>query len=159
MNCWELTCFYMGRASSENLRKSGLQDRMSLVEIGEDIGKLEGREFEDEDGPKLMTECPLDWKNGKASENWCGPWRMELDADVIPICDELLVRAGLPKLTVVMADGVPDLEATFDTEGCGVNYRQLYVLDLAEWHLRQLKGQELDDLNSMIPDLMHLTDL
>lgn len=160
---WKLTCFYMGRASSENLRELDLRDPWTLVEIGEDIGKHEGRMFDDADDAKAIEDSPLTWKDGQATETGCGPWWSGVGRNTVaPLdstvaeCDELLVRAGLPRLTVVMADGVPDLEATFDTENCGVNYEQLYVLDLAEWRLRPLSARELAALDTedfLDPDL------
>ncbi len=122
----------MGRATTETLTEAELRDIWTLVEMGEDVDKTSGREFEDEDGPKTFEECPLDWKDGKATEAGCGRWwGIGVNAaslavyhdDTVAGCNELLVRAGLPRLTVV--DG--RLEATFDVEG--VNAEQLEPSD------------------------------
>ena len=92
-------------------------------------GKCAGREFEDAGGPKEFEDCPLDWKDGRATEPGCGPWWGGAEAATVTFCNGLLVRAGLPRLTAV--DGSP--EATFDTEG--VNAELLDALDRAEWRL------------------------
>ena len=138
----KLTCFYMGRVTTETATEAKLRDRWMLVEMGEDINKCEGRLFEDADDAKGIEEGPLDWKDGKATETGCGPWwsgvgrnTLADDDETVAECDALLVRAGLPKLTVVIADGVPDMEATFNVEGDGVNADQLDALDRAEWRL------------------------
>ena len=65
-----------------------------------------------------------------------GRHTLAADDDTVAICNALLVRAGLPKLTVVMADGLPDMEATFNVEGDGVNADHLDALDRAEWRLK-----------------------
>ena len=147
---WKLTCFYMGRAITETVTEMELRDRWTLVEMGEDINKCEGRQFEDADAPKEFEDCPLDWKDGKATETGCGPWwsgvgrnTLAADDETVAECDALLVRASLPKLTVMMTDSVPDLEATFNVEGDGVNADQLDALDRAEWRLRALTAEEL----------------
>lgn len=126
----------MGRATTETLTEAELRDRWTLVEMGEDVDKIDGREFEDADGPKAFEDCPLDWKDGKATETGCGPWWGGVGRNtVVPLdttvaeCDALLVQSGLPRLTVV--DG--NLAATFDMEG--VNADAPDALDRAEWRL------------------------
>ena len=155
---WKLTCFYMGRATTETVTEMKLRDRWTLVEMGEDINKCEGRLFEDADGPKGFDESPMDWKDGKATETGCGPWwggvgrnTLTADDDTVALCNALLVRAGLPKLTAVMVDGVLDMEATFNVEGDGVNADQLDALDRAEWRLRPLSADEQRALDAEEP--------
>ena len=53
----------------------------------------------------------------------------------------------------MVADGIPNLEVTFDTEDWGVNYKQLYALDLAEWHVRSLNAKEIAAEDFPDPDL------
>ena len=152
----KLTCFYMGRATAEVLTVLELRDRWTLVEMGEDINKCEGRQFEDADDAKEFEDCPLDWKDGKATETGCGPWwsgvgrnTLTADDDTVALCDALLVRAGLPKLTLVTKNAAPDFEATFDMEGS--NYEQLDALDRAEWRLRPLSADEQRALDAEEP--------
>ena len=70
----KLTCFYMGRSATYTLTEAQLRDQWrDRVEMGEELGKGDGLEFEDADGPKEFEDCPLDWKDGKATEKRGGP--------------------------------------------------------------------------------------
>ena len=146
----KLTCFYMGRATTYTLTEAQLRDQWrDRVEMGEELGKGDGLEFEDPDGPKEFEDCPLHWKDGKATEVGCGSWRSGADQDALDHCAPLLLRAGLPKLTLVMKSAAPDFEATFDVEG--VNADQLDALDRAEWRLRPLSADEQRALDAEEP--------
>ena len=133
---WRLTVNYMGATTTEVVPEPELADVWTFVEIGAEIDKCDGGQFEDEVGPK---ESPLEWEGGRATETRCGPWKNGMDDYTVAFCDRLLARAGLPGLV----RGVT-LEETFDMEG--VNAEELDALDRAEWTLTALPDvPDLDD--------------
>ena len=73
---WKLTVRYMGASATDTVPEAELADPWTFVEISEDIDKCDGGHFEDGDGP---TEHPLAWKDGRATETRCGPWKGGFD--------------------------------------------------------------------------------
>jgi len=63
-------------------------------------------------------------------------------------CGPLLLRAGQPKLTLVVRNAALDFEATLDVEGMSAD--QLDALDRAE---RRLRALTRDELAALDPDL------
>ena len=84
--------------------------------MGEELEKCDGLEFEDADDPKDFEDCPFDWKDGKATEVGCASWSSGPNQDTIDHCGPLLLRAGLPKLTLVMRDAALDAEDALDPD-------------------------------------------
>lgn len=128
---WKLTCRYMGATASETVGEADLWDPLHRVEICEDLEKGDSGQFEDEDGPLELGSNPLDWKDGKATETGCGPWRWHLDENSADFYDGLLARADLPALVRGAT-----MEDTFDIDG--PNADALAALDRAEWTLEAL---------------------
>lgn len=125
---WKLTVNYMGHTAMQTVSEAELADRWTFVDISEDVDKCDGGHFEDEDGP---TEHPLAWKDAKATETRCGPWRGAGEDSTVEFCDRLLARADLPALVRGAT-----LEETFHIDGPNAN--ALDVLDRAEWTLEAL---------------------
>ncbi|MGI4790141.1 MAG: hypothetical protein ACRYFS_14975 [Janthinobacterium lividum] len=70
-------------------------------------------------------------------------------------CDALLVRAGQPRLTAVMADGVQDMEATLNVEDEGVKHEQLD----AEKPIDLDQGEAPETLTTALQPLLQILDL
>ena len=128
---WKLNCRYMGATASETVSEADLRDPLHRVEMCEDLGKADGGQFEDADGPVDLGRSPLSWKYGRATETRCGPWMGGFEDATVTFYDGLLARAGLPALVRVAT-----LEETFDIDG--PNAELLDALDRAEWTLEAL---------------------
>ena len=128
-----LSCSYMGRATTETMSGAELDERWTFLEMGEDLEKADGGQFEDADGPVDLGRSPLSWKDGRATETGCGPWWKGFEDATADYCDSLLTRAGMPALVRGAALG-----ETFDVEG--ENAEALAALDRAEWMVEALPG-------------------